>query len=74
MTGVQTCALPISFLMLSLSTKGKLHEAVQNSKTTIHPSGNARKAWLNLRSINKPIYALEEFNLKQKFNKSELKS
>ena len=63
-----------AFSMLSLSTKGKSHEAVQNGKTTIHPSGNVRKAWLNLRTINKPVNALEEFNLKQKFNKSELRS
>ena len=63
-----------AFSMLSLSTKGKSHEAVQAGKTTDHPSGNARKAWLNLRTINKPINPLEEFNLKQKFNRSELKA
>ena len=51
-----------AFSMLSLSTKGKSHEAVQAGKTTDHPSGNARKAWLNLRTINKPINPLEEFN------------
>lgn len=64
----------IAFSMLSLSTKGKSHEAVQAGKTTANPSGNARKAWLNLKTINKPINDLEEFNLKQKFNRSELKS
>ena len=63
-----------AFSMLSLSTKGKSHEAVQNGKTTINPSGNARKAWLNLKIINKPINDLEEFNLKQKLFKSELRS
>ena len=63
-----------AFSMLSLSTKGKSHEAVQNGKTTIHPAGNARQAWLNLKTIYKPINALEQFNLKQKFNKSELRA
>ena len=63
-----------AFSMLSLSTKGKSHEAVQNGKTTDHPSGNARKAWLNLKTIFKPVNDLEEYNLKQKFNRSELKA
>jgi hypothetical protein len=39
---------PTAFSMLSLSTKGRTHVAVQAGKTTDHPSGNARKAWLNL--------------------------
>ena len=54
-----------AFSVLSLSTKGKSHEAVQNGKTTDHPSGNARKAWLNLKTINKPVNDLEEYNLKK---------
>jgi hypothetical protein len=63
-----------AFSMLSLSTKGRNHVAVQAGKTTDHPSGNARKAWLNLQTLNKPVNDLEEFNLKQKFNRSELKA
>jgi hypothetical protein len=57
-----------AFSMLSLSTKGRSHVAVQVGKTTKHPSGYARKAWLNLKTLNNPINDLEKFNLKQKFN------
>jgi hypothetical protein len=42
-----------AFSMLSLSTKGRSHVAVQARKTTKHPSGYARKAWLNLKTLNK---------------------
>jgi hypothetical protein len=60
--------------MLSLSTKGRSHVAVQAGKTTKHPSEYARKAWLNLKTLNKPINDLEKFNLQQKFNRSKLKA
>jgi hypothetical protein len=60
--------------MLSLSTKGRSHVAVQAGKTTKHPSGYARKAWLNLNTLNNPINDLEKYNLKQKLNRSELKA
>jgi hypothetical protein len=61
-----------AFSMMSLSTKGRSHNAVQAGKTANHPSGNARKAWLNLKTQNNPINDSEEFNLKQKFNRCEL--
>jgi hypothetical protein len=62
------------FSMLSLSTKGRSHVAVQGGKTTKHPSGYAREAWLNLTTLNNPINDLETFNLQRKFNRSELKA
>jgi hypothetical protein len=63
-----------AFSMLSLSTKGRNHVAVQGGKTTKHLRGYARKAWLNLKTLNNPINDLEKFNFRQKFNRSELKA
>jgi hypothetical protein len=59
-----------AFSMLSLSTKGRSHVAVQGGKTTKNPSGYARKAWLNLKTLNNLINDLEKFNLRQKLNRS----
>jgi hypothetical protein len=63
-----------AFSKLSVSTKGRSHVAVQGGKTTKHPSGYARKAWLNLKTLRNPINDLEKFNLQQKFNRSKLKA